>query len=208
MELELVPLEGEKERARLLPLEERERMKARIKPIPKAALADFSNEQRQQIRQFLFHLISYSEHVHHDMEDTKHITDHREHMVRLHAMRQELFDKAAPAVQAFIKLVDLSPMEPWLEWEVLLHALQREIQGEFYETRNRTGTAAAIDNPFLMQVDDGRDEEQMELSHRGRMTTHDIEQCIFHFELEVLVKQLIQARRVITGEIWEGDYDL
>lgn len=208
MKLELEPLDDDEERARLLSPEEREQMLARIKPIPPEALKRFDAEQRHQIQTFFYRLIALSEQVHHDMEDTKHLAEHEAHMVKLHGMRRRLFEKASPVLNEFIHLVDLSAMEPWLEWEVFLNTLRREMEKEFYETKNTAGQAAALDNPFLLQVDDNSDEEQLALKKQSRLTPRDIEQLIFHFSLEDLVKYLIQSRKVITGQFWERDYDL
>ena len=208
MDLELVPLEGEDDHQRLLSPEERERMILRIKPIQPEALQHFDPTQRKEIQTFLYRLIAVSEQLHHDMEDTAHKDQLKEHMNKLHTIRKALFDKASPAVQEFTQLVDLSAVEPWLEWEVMMNSLRREMQKAYFATKNTTGQAAALDNPFLMQVDDLRDDALMDLKKKGRLTPHEIEEVIFYFSLEDLVKFLIQSRKVITGQFWERDYDL
>lgn len=208
MKLELEPLDDDEDRARLLSLEERERMKARIKPIPPDALGVFDAEQRHTIQTFLSRLIALSEQIHHDMEDTAHLSEHKEHMLKLHTLRRALFDHPLPEIDAFVHLVDLSAMEPWLEWEVFLSSLQRELENAYFETKNTAGQAAAVENPFLLQVDDNSDDVLMDLKKKARMTPQEIEQLIFHFPLEELVRFLVQSRKVITGQFWEGDYDL
>ena len=209
MELELVPLEGEKkETQRLLPPGERERMKARIKPIKPEVFEPFTDEQQHEMKMFLYRLIALSENIHHDMEDLKHIGEHEEHMMKLHTLRRALFAKASPAAGDFIKIIDISPMEPWLAWEVFVHSLQGEVMSEYYETKNTAGEAVVRDNPNMMQVDDNCEDKQMERSQKGRLTPHDIERYIFHFGIYDLVKHIIHARKIISGTIWEGDYDL
>ena len=208
MTLELEPLDDEEDRARLLSLEERERMKARIKVIPAEALATFNAAQRQTIQTFLYRLIALSEQIHHDMDDKAHLPEHKEHILKLHTLRRGLFDHAEPEVDAFVHLVDLSAVEPWLEWEVFLSSLQRELEKAYFETKNTAGQAAALENPFLLQVDDNSDDALMDLKKNARITPQEIEQLVFHFPLEELVKFLVQSRKVITGQFWEGDYDL
>lgn len=89
MTLELEPLDDEEDCARLRSLEERERMKARIKPIPPDALAVFDAGQRHTIQGFLSRLIALSDQIHHDMEDTAHLSEHKEHTVKLHTFSNQ-----------------------------------------------------------------------------------------------------------------------
>ena len=44
---------------------------------------------------------------------------------------------------------------------------------------------------------------------KARITPKEVEELINHYTLEELVKHLIDARRVISGDFWdEGFYDL
>ncbi len=205
MELELIPKEDGKE-IRLLSPEEREAMKKRIRTINPSELAHFGEAERQRIKIFLSRLISLSEHVHHDMEDEEHIAEHREQIEELHGKRQLLFRKADGKIQEFIKLIDLCAAEPWLEYEVFMRRLQGELRKRLFDIKNRVGVEAGLNNPFLMQVDDVKDDEHKELSAATRITEREIEELIFRFPLEDLVKVLIDARKVITGTFWEDDY--
>ncbi len=211
MKLELEPLDDDERQARLLSQEEREWMIRRIKDIPPEALQSFDAVQRREIQTFLYRLISLSEQLHHDMLEAKKALDKEAHegpIRKLSQMRQELCSKASPAVERFIQLVDLGAMEPWLEWEVFIGGLQHQLGKEYFQTKNTSGMAAAKDNPFLLQVDDARDEEVHDHGKAARLAPVDIERVIFHFPLEELVSSLIHSRKVITGLIWEGDYDL
>jgi hypothetical protein len=49
----------------------------------------------------------------------------------------------------------------------------------------------------------------MELEMKGRITPKEIEKLINHYTLDELVKHLIDARRIMSGDFWdEGFYDL
>lgn len=208
MELELVPLDGEDNNRLLLSPEERERMILRIKPIQPEALQVFDTVQRQQIQTFLSRLIAVSEQLHQDMDDFAHKVQLREHMDALHAMRTALFEQATPAVNDFNRLVDLSAAEPWLEWEVMLKSLQREMEKEDFKSNTTTERADVTGNPFLRQADGLRKDTLLDVKEHGRYSAHDIEKLIVSFSLEELVKFLILSRKVITGQFWERDYDL
>jgi len=72
-----------------------------------------------------------------------------------------------------------------------------------------TGIEAAISNPFLMQAENNKEEEKMELEKKCRITPSEIENLILHFSLEDLVNHLINSRKISTGEFWEGGmYDM
>ncbi len=202
MELELVPREGEK----LLSPEEREQMKRRIRTIDPEELAHFTENERQRIKIFLFRLIALSEHVHHDMEDEEHVAEHMDHIEKLHQARQQLFESVEEKVNEFIHLVDLCAAEPWLEFEVFMHRLVNVIRKRYYETKNSGGVEATLDNPFLMQMDEDLEEKKFDLDEKTRMTERDIEALIFRFSLEDLVANLINARKMITGQFWEDEY--
>ena len=207
MELELVPLEGEDNNRQLLSPEERERMILRIKPIPPEALQGFDRAQRLQIQSFLSRLIAVSEQLHHDMDDIAHKAQLREQMNRLHAQRTALFEQATPAVREFNRLVDLSAAEPWLEWEVMLKSLQRELEKAQSET-DHGGEEMLVKKPFLPQADEHKAASLLEVKTTGRYSAQDIEKLICAFSLEELVSFLILSRKVITGQFWERDYDL
>ena len=205
MHLELVAREGEK----LLPPEERERMKKRIRVIRPAELAHFTKKDRRQIKIFFIKLVALSEIVHHDLEEDKeHLVEHEDHIKLIHAKRRYLVETSEGAVKEFIHLIDISAMEPWLEWDVMLEGLHNAQQKKYYETKNQEGVGAAVDNPFLMQVDDQNDEEFRTISQKTRLTPKDIETAIIPVTLEDIVHHIINSRKIITGQIWEGDYDI
>lgn len=205
MHLELVAREGEK----LLPPEDRERMKKRIRDIPPAELAHFTKQERRLIKLFFVQLVSLSEVVHHDLEEDKeHLVENAEHLKRTHAMRRRLVESAQGAIKEFIKLIDISAMEPWLEWEVMLEGLHNAQRKKYYETKNQQGVGAAVTNPFLMQVDDQNDEEFQTVAQKTRITQADVEAAIMPVTIEDIVNHIIASRKIITGQIWEGDYNL
>ena len=203
MELELVPIEGEK----LLSPKEREQMLKRIREIPPDAFKHLSDADRHAIKTFLYHDISLSLLLHNDMEDKEHLSDHREHMQKVHATRQKLFDSIPPVVHEFCQLVDISPMEPWLEWDVLLKSLMSEKHTQYYKTKNESGVAANLNNPFLMKIDDDIEDKHYDEMMKTKITPHEIEELIFHFSVEEIVGLIIRARKVITGTFWARDYD-
>ena len=87
MKLELEPIEGEK----ILTEEEKERLKRRTRPIPPDALAQFSDDEKNQIKHFLVKLILLSEHVDHDMKHEDQFDDFDTHMLSLNQARQAIF---------------------------------------------------------------------------------------------------------------------
>jgi hypothetical protein len=202
MELELVPREGEK----LLSPEEREQMMRRIRVIEPEELAHFTENERQRIKIFLFKLIALSEHVHHDMEDEEHVIEHMDNIEKLHEQRRKLFKSVDERVDEFIHLVDLCAAEPWLEFEVFMHRLVNVARKRYYETKHSGGVEATLDNPFLMQMDEDLEDEKYDLETDTRMTERDIEALIFRFTLEELVANLINARKMITGQFWDDEY--
>ena len=205
MKLELEPIEGEK----VLTEEEKERLKRRSRPLPPDALAQFSEQDKNQIKIFLTKLIILSEHVDHDMQHEEQFDDFDAHMQSLNQARQALFQNPTPSLKTFIDLLELCPSEAWKEFEALIKFLREEELRHFRETEQKSGIKAAADNPFLMQEEDNIEAEHKELEMKGRITPKEIEDLIDHYTLEEVVKHLIDARRVLSGDFWdEGFYDL
>jgi len=203
MMLELVPIEGEHR----LSEAERAALMKRIKPVSPAELRKFTAAEQGQIKVFLSRLVIFSEKIHHDMEeDAEGGDDHATHIEKLHHARQELFDKASPAVDRLVKLVDLCAMEPWQEFDVFIAGLQSEERRRYYDAKLKSGIEAAAKNPFLMQAEDHTDEDMMSLKRTKRLTAAEIEELIFHYSVEDLVKQLITSRKVITGMYWADEH--
>ena len=202
MELSLIPREGEK----LLSPEEREAMKKRIRKIRPEELAHFTKQDRQGIKVFFARLIALSEHVHHDMEDEEHVMENMEKIEKLHAERQHLFSKVDDKVFEFVRIVDLCAAEPWLEFEVFMQRLKAILRKKYYQVKNGGGVDAAAGNPFLMQVDNLVSEKQDDLAKLTRITEQEIEGLIFRFSLVELVANLIDARKIITGQFWDDEY--
>ena len=205
MKLELEPIEGEK----VLSEEEKERLKRRSRPLPPDALAQFSDQDKNLIKIFLIKLIILSEHVDHDMQHEEQFDDFDAHMLSLNQARQGLFQNPTPSLKKFIDLLELCPSEAWKEFEALIKFLREEELRHFHEAEQKSGIEAAADNPFLMQKEDNIEAEHKELEMKGRITPKEIEELINHYSLEELVKHLIDARRVLSGDFWdEGFYDL
>lgn len=205
MKLELEPIEGEK----ILTEEEKERLKRRTRPIPPDALTQFSDEDKTGIKNFLIKLIILTEHVDHDMQHEEQFDDFEEHMLSLNKVRQALFENPAPSLKSFIDLLELCPSEAWKEFEALIAFLREEDLRHFHEAAQKTGIEAAADNPFLMQEEDNIEAEHKALEMKARITPKEIEELLNNYTVEELVKHLIDARRVISGDFWdEGFYDL
>lgn len=205
MKLELEPIEGEK----ILTEEEKERLKRRTRPIPPDALAQFSDDEKNQIKHFLVKLIVLSEHVDHDMQHEDQFDDFDAHMLSLNQARQAIFENPSPSLKSFIDLLELCPSEAWKEFEALIAFLREEDLRHFREDTQKSGIEAAADNPFLMQEEDNIATEHMELEMKARITPKEIEGLINHYTLDELVKHLIDARRIMSGDFWdEGFYDL
>ncbi|MCK5092341.1 MAG: hypothetical protein KAR30_07405 [Gammaproteobacteria bacterium] len=210
MELELEPIEGKK----VLTEEEKERIRRRNRPISRDTLLQFSDSEQNDIKHFLVLLIVLAEHFHHDMEQHDLLNEGQRElceieMQKLNEDRRALFKDPPPFLESFIQLLDLCPMEAWPEFETLIKGLQEEDLHHHRDTRLNTGIEAALDNPFLMQVEDDKEEQQMALENKCRITPLEIENLILHFSLEDLVNHLIDSRRISTGEFWEGGmYDV
>ena len=205
MKLELEPIEGEK----ILTEEEKERLKRRTRSIPPDALSRFSDAEKQAIKHFLIKLVVLTEHVDHDRKHEDQFEDHEQHMLSLNQARQALFQNPSPATANFISLLELCPSEAWKEFEALIAFLREEDLRHYHEAAQKTGIVAATNNPFLMQEEDNIEAEHKALEMKGRITPKEIQELISHYSLEDLVKHLIDARRIISGDFWdEGFYDL
>jgi len=205
MKLELESIEGEK----VFTEEEKERLKRRTRPISPFALSSFSNNEKQEIKNLLIKLIVLTEHVDHDMKHEELYEDYEQHILSLNQARQALFQNPGSSLASFITLLDLCPSEAWKEFETLIGFLREEELSHYPEESQKTGIDAAADNPFLMQEEDNIKAEHIALEMKSRITANEVEELINHYSLEDLVKNLIDARRVISGEFWdEGLYDL
>lgn len=210
MELELEPIEGKK----VLTEEEKERIRRRTRPIPREELRQFSDDEQNDIKHFLVLLIVLSEHFHHDMVQYDLLSEEQKklckiEMKRLNEDRKALFQDPPPFLENFIHLLDLCPMEAWPEFEILIKGLQEEDLHHHRDIRLNTSIEAAPNNPFLMQVEDDKEEKQIALENECRITPVEIENLILHFPLEELVDYLINSRRISAGEFWEDRmYDM
>lgn len=205
MKLELVPIEGEK----ILSEEEKERLKRRTRPVPPEALQRLNLLEQAQCKDFLVNLIILTEQYHHDMEQHDQPEGHETHMLELNAKRVALFANPTPVLQGFIELLELYAMEAWQEFEILIKSLREEDLHRHRDTRLSTGIRAAEKNPFLMQTDRDVEEEHMELEMKTRITPAEIRALLLHYSLEEIVRHLIDARKVASGEFWnDGYYDL
>lgn len=205
MKLELEPIEGEK----VLTEEEKERLKRRTRLIPPEALSCFSNIEKQEIKNFLIKLIVLTEHFDHDMKHEEQFEDHEQHIWSLNQARQAIFQNPSPSLANFIALLELCPSEAWKEFDVLIAFLREDDLLRYHEEAQQTGIDAATNNSFLMQEEDSIKAEHIALEMKGRITPKEIRELITRYSLEELVKHLIDARRVVSGEFWdEGFYDL
>lgn len=205
MKLELEPIEGEK----ILTEEEKERLKRRTRPIPPDALAPFSDDEKNKIKSFLIKLIVLTEHVDHDMQHEDQFDDFEEHISSLNKTRQAIFENPSPSLKKFIDLLELCPSEAWKEFEALIAFLREEDLRHFHEAEQKSGIEAAADNPFLMQAENNIEAEHKELEMKARITPKELEILINQYTLEDLVKNLIDARRILSGDFWDdGFYDL
>ena len=147
--------------------------------------------------------------VDHDMQHEDQFDDFEAHMLSLNHTRQAIFENPSPSLKQFINLLELCPSEAWKEFEALIGFLREEELRHFREATQKSGIEAAADNPFLMQEEDNIEAEHMELEMKARITPKEIEKLINHYTLDELVKHLIDARRIMSGDFWdEGFYDL
>lgn len=210
MSLELVPIEGE----RILTEEEQQWQKFRARDIPPEAFRRFSPEQQKEIKIFLVKLIVLSEQCHHVMQQLDKTSEEyrqalEDQLEQFNARRIKLFAALPQFQKVFNDLLALCASEPWKELEEFLNNLRHDDMDHYRETKLSTGIAAALDNPFLLQMEDEIDDQHMEMQMKCRTTPQEIESLILHHPLEALVKHLINARRVSSGEFWDqGFYDL
>ena len=207
MELKLVPVEGEE----VLSEEEKERIKRRALPISPEVIRRFSDAEQKEMRFFLVSLIVLTEQFYHDSkrkEDYKDNLDYyKEIMDKLQANRGALFGNPSPPVAKFIKLLELYPMEPWHEYELMIAGIRGDDLNHYYETSIK----ATVDEHHI-RVEGNTEKEQEDLLKRElkcRMTPKDMQDLILSHSLEELVKHLISSRQLISGKFWDvGMYNL
>lgn len=207
MELKLEPIEGEK----ILSEEEKERIKRRALTIPEEVIHRFSDEEQKEMKSFLASLIVLTEQYHHESErkeDYKDNPDHyKEQIDKIQAGRVALFANPSPPVAKLIKLLELYPMEPWHEYELMIAGVRGDDLKRYYETSMK----ATVDEHHI-RVEGNMEKEQEDLQTRDlkcRMTPKDIQDLILFHSLEDLVKHLISSRQIISGKFWNiGMYDL
>ena len=202
MKLELVPIEGE----RILTSEEKERLRSRARPIPPAAIEAFTDDEVQEIKDFLVNFITVIEQLHHDKVQEDHPEYYERQIDVLEAKRHAMFQDLSSGLARFIKLLDLCPMEPWQEIKALLEHLRQEYFWDNHGIKRDTGIDAVFDNPFLLQEDDYTEEDNMELRLRCRISPNEIYVIVSHFTLLDLVKQIIKSRKCILGGFWDDEH--
>ena len=210
MELKLVPIEGD-EGGKVLSEEEKERLKRRARPIPPEVIRGFSDAEQKEMKFFLASLIVLTEQFHYDLAQIEEHKDNQayyeEHIAKLQVDRKALFENPSPPVARFIELLELYPMEPWHEYELMIAGIRGDDLNHYYETKLK----ADMDE-YHIQVEDDRDKEQEDQLTRElkcRMTPKDIRDLILFHALEDLVKHLVASRQLISGEFWNvGLYDL
>jgi len=207
LELKLVPIEGEK----VLTREEKERLKRRARPVSPEVIRRFSNTEQKEIKNFFALLIVLTEQFHHDMEQKGAHRDkldyYEEQIAKLQADRQALFHNPLPSVAKFIELLDLYPMEPWHEYELMIAGIRGDDLKHYYETKLK----ATVDQYHVRVEDDLEREQDARLMRelKCRITAKEIRDLVLFHPLEDLVMHLIAGRQLITGEFWNvGLYDL
>ncbi len=206
MTLELVPIEKQSEFSN----DEIEEIKQRTRDIKPEEIKHFTEKNVKEIKHFLVCLVTVSEFVHYDMEHQEDIPNFDLTLEHLTTYRQKLFNDPKPAVSDFIKLLQLCPMEPWREFEILIQDLKNEDRRRYFEIQNNTGITNDNKNSFLMQTEDDQYEKIMDEQQKTkRLTPNEMEDLIIHFTLWELVYNLVKARKILTGQFWEvGYYDL
>lgn len=202
MKLELIPIDGE----RILTAEEKERLRSRIRPIPPAATEAFTDDEVQEIKDFLAHFIILNEQLHHDKAQEDHPEYYERPIKALEAKRHAMFQDLSPGLARFIELLDLCPMEPWREIKALLEHLRQDNFWDNYGVKSDTGIEAALDNPFLLQKDDHIEEDNMELQLQRRISPDEVYALISRFPLQDLVKQIIKSRKCVIGGFWDDEH--
>lgn len=207
MELTLEPIEGEK----LLSEEEKERIIRRSRPIPPEVIRRFNDAEQKEMKIFLSTLIVLTEQFQHDLDQIEEHKDNEEfcekHIAKLQVDRLALFENPSPSVPKFIELLELYPMEPWHEYELMIAGIRGDDLNHYYETKLK----ATVDK-YHVQVEGRLEKEQEDKLVRElkcRMTPKDIQDLILFHSLEDLVKHLISSRQLISGKYWDvGFYDL
>ena len=208
MRLQLVPIDGE----RTLSEDEKQRQKRRTRPIPTETINYFTADQQTEIKKFLANLIIVAEQCHHDIYQLNDISDDdrlvyiEEELNRLNEHRIHLFDNLPYFLKYFCKLLDLCPSEPWKELEQFLKNVAKENTDHQHQTSQSLGIEAAMENTYLLQIEEDLDEEISEAQIKCRITPAEIEELIIYHPLETLINHLINARRVSSGEFWDKDF--
>jgi hypothetical protein len=211
VKLELKPIDGE----RVISKEEKEWREMRMRPISPEVLRQFKNDAEKSIKYFLTKFIILTQQFHIDMKahedcSEEQLAFYEKESRKINSDRQALFKNASPPLKEFIKILNLFPMEGWQEFESLTKSLQVKNMHTYRDLSHATGISAALDNSYLMQVEEDVEEEHMELAMKSkRITPGEIEVLIMHYSLGEIVEQLISARKVSSGNFWENDfYDL
>lgn len=208
MKLSLVPLDGEK----AISDEEKERMQLRMRQIPPAVLGRFDDKDCQSIKEFLISLITLSERIHHEVtehtKETRESDSYNEATAKLQTQRQALFDDPSPAVRPFIELLRFHAMESWPDLEMMIASIRGEDVQHYYDTKSTTDADASEEDAKKKEIEQAKN-EQLELTTKCRITPHEIKELVHCHSLEILVKHLIEGRRMASGAFWNvGHYDL
>lgn len=210
MNLDLVPIESEN-----FPVEEKKQWnEQRNHPIPPEVLLQFNPVERKSIKRFLVRLIVLTEQFDHLLSlRSAAVVEKREYytqeMEKINQRRKTLFQNPPLYLENFIKLLELCPMEHWHEFDAMLKSIQEKEMQHYRDTKLSTGISAALDNPFLLRMEDEIDETHLELTKKCRITPNEIESLVMNAALEDVVRLIVEARRVKTGAIWDrGFYDL
>lgn len=211
MHLQLVPIDGEKS----LTDEEKQRKKRRSSPISPELINYFDLDQQKEIKIFISKLIITSEQIHHNIEQIENSQDVerqnqlKHELEKLNNRRIALFDNIPFFLRYFIKLLDLCPSEPWKELEQFLKNIRDEDTANYRQASQSMGIEAAMENSYLLQIEDDPEEKNIDTQMQCRITPGEIENLILHHSLESLVIHLVNARRVSSGEFWDkGFYNL
>ena len=207
MELKLEPIAGEK----VLSEEEKERIKRRSRDIPEEVIRRFSDAEQKEMRFFLASLIVSTEQYHHESERKEDYKDnldyYKEQIDKIQANRVALFKNPSPPVAKFIKLLELYPMEPWHEYELMIAGVRCYDLHRYYETSIK----ATVDEHHIRVEGNMEKEQEDQLTRelKCRMTPKDIQDMVLSHSLEDLVKHLIASRQLISGKFWDvGMYNL
>ena len=109
------------------------------------------------------------------MEDKEHVREHEEHLRWNHRQRQELIQNASDAIKEYNKLLNISAVVPWMEWEVFIQFLQSRLHICFIEKIHDDEISKKnAENPFLIQMDNIADQHLKDSMKKNRFTTADI----------------------------------